>query len=163
MGINAAVRILAAFLAFVELGADELAEFTFNHAVMFMGVIDDAFADLDVFIEIKMAAVDHDASETFIDALFAKLEAVPVIEVDRDGDGGEANGGFDKFFEIDGVGILPGAFGNLEHDGRFFLFASLDDSLEELHVVYVKSAEGVLSLKRFGKQICRMCQWHISI
>jgi hypothetical protein len=51
MGIGATFGIGAAFLAFVELGADELAEFAFDDAIMFVGVIDDSFAELTFLFE----------------------------------------------------------------------------------------------------------------
>ena len=50
--------------------------------------------------------------------------------------------------------------GNLEHQRGFFLFAGLDDGLDEFHVVDVESAEGVFAFERLGEQVFGMCQWH---
>jgi hypothetical protein len=61
-----------------------------------MGVFDDFFGDLDVFGKGFVGGVNHDAGEAFIDALFAKFEGVAVVEVDGDGDVGEADGGLDE-------------------------------------------------------------------
>jgi hypothetical protein len=63
----------------------------------------------------------------------------------------EADGGFDQLLQVDGIGILACAFGDLQHDGRFFLFASLDDGLQKFHVVDVEGAEGVLAFQGFGE------------
>jgi hypothetical protein len=76
-----------------------------------------------------------------------------VVEVNGDRDVGEADGGFDEFLEVDRVGVLPGAFGDLEHDGGFFLFAGFDDGLEQFHVVDVEGAEGVFAAEGFGEKI----------
>jgi hypothetical protein len=97
---------------------------------MFVGVIDDFFAEFDVLFKGEVTAVDHDAGEPLVDAFLAEVERIAVVEVNGDGDVGEADAGVDEFFEIDRVGILPGSFGDLEHDGGFFLFAGFDDGLE---------------------------------
>ena len=73
---------------------------------MFVRVIDDFFANLDVLIEGFVAGIDHHGSETFIDAFLAEFEGISVIQVDGDGDIGKADGGFDQFLKIDRIGIL---------------------------------------------------------
>ena len=150
----------AAFFAFVELRADQMAEFGFDGAIMFVGVFDDFFGDLDVLVERLVAGVNHHAGETFINALFAQFEGVAVVQVDGDGDVGQADRRLDEFLEIDRVGVLAGAFGNLEHQRRLFLFAGLDDGLDEFHVVDVERAERVFAFQRLCKQLFGMCQWH---
>ena len=70
-----------------------MAEFAFDDAVMFVGVFGDAMADFDVLFERLMACVDHDAGEAFVDALLAEFESVAMVQVDRDGDVGQADGG----------------------------------------------------------------------
>jgi hypothetical protein len=143
----------AALFAFVELGADEVAEFGFHGAVMFVGVFDDLAGDLGVFLKGLVGGVNHDAGEALVDALFAKLEGVAVVEVDGDGDVGKADGRLDEFLEVNGVGVLAGALGDLEHQGGFFLLAGFDDGLNELHVVDVESAEGVFALEGLGEEV----------
>ena len=144
------------------LRADEHAQFAFHHAVVLVGVFDDAAANLDVFLERFVAAVDHHAGEPLVDALLAQLEGIAVVQMHGDGNVGRADGGLDQFFEINGVGVLAGALGNLEHDGRLLLLASLDDGLEQLHVVDVEGAQGVFALEGLGEQVFSMCQWHMS-
>ena len=163
MRVDAAFGITAAFFAFIVLRADEHAEFAFDHAIMFVRVFDDLFANFDVLLERLMAGIDHDAGETFIDAFLAKLERIAVVQVDGDGDIGEADGGFDQFLEVNGIGVLAGALGNLQHHRRFFLFAGFDDRLEQFHVVDVESAERVFAFQGFGEQVFGMCQWHKSV
>ena len=160
MRVAAALGIAAAFLAIVMLGADEHPELALDDAVVFVGVFHDLLADLHVLFERLVAGVDHDTGKPFIDALLAELEGVPVIEMDRDRDVGETDGRLDEFLEVDRVGVLARALGNLEHDRSLFLLAGLYNRLEQLHVVHVEGAEGILPLQRLGKEVSRMCQWH---
>src|SRR6185437_2815125 len=93
VGIDAAGAVMAALLAFIKLGADQLAEFAFDNAIMFMSVIDDFFAKFCVFFEGIMAAIDHHAGKAFVDAFLAEFERIAMVQMDRDGDVGEADGG----------------------------------------------------------------------
>ena len=104
-----------------------------------------------------MAAVDHHAGEAFVDAFLAKFESIAVVQVDRDGNGGEADGGLNEFLEIDRVGVSPCALGNLENQRGFLLFAGFDDGLDEFHVVYVEGPDRIFSSQGFGKQLLGMC------
>ena len=56
MRVSAALGIAAAFLAVVVLRADEHAQFAFDHAIMFVRVFHDLFADFDIFLERLVAA-----------------------------------------------------------------------------------------------------------
>src|SRR5437868_1388867 len=105
MGVATAFGITAALFAIVVLSAHQHAEFAFDDAVMFVGVIDDAFARFNVLIEWFVAGVDHHAGKAFIDAFLAQFEGVAVVQVDRDGDIGKADSGFNELFEIGGIGV----------------------------------------------------------
>ena len=142
------------------MGANEHAQFAFDDAVVLVGILDDSLANLGIFLERLVAAIDHHTGKAFVDAFLAEFEGIAMAEVDGDGNIGGADSGFDQFLEINGAGILSGAFGNLEHDGRLLLLASFDDRLEEFHVVNIEGTEGVFAFKRFGEQIFSMCQWH---
>ena len=74
-----------------------------------------------------------------------------MVKVDGDGDVGKADSGFNELFQINGIGVLPGAFGNLKHDGGFFLLAGLDDGLEQLDIIDVESTQRVFPLEGFGE------------
>ena len=130
MRVSAALGITAAFLAVVVLRADQHAEFAFDHAIVLVRVIHDLFADLHVLLERFVAGVNHHAGEPFVNALLAQLKRVAVVQMDGDGDVGKADRRFDQFLEIDRIGVLARALGNLEHHRRLFLFAGLDDGLD---------------------------------
>ena len=137
-----------------------MAEFGFDGAIMFVGVFHDLLGDFDVFLKRLVAGVNHHAGEPLINALFAQLKRVAVIQVDGDGDVGQADRRLDEFFEINRIRVLARALGNLEHQRRFFLLARLDDGLDEFHVVHVERAQRVFALQRLRKQIPSVCQWH---
>src|SRR5581483_6665004 len=113
-----------------------------------------------VFFERLVAAVNHHAGEPFIDAILAQLECIAVIEMDGNRDIREADGGFDELLEINRVGVLACAPRNLQHDRGLFLLASLDDRLEQFHVVYIEGAERVFSPESLGEKVLGMSQWH---
>src|SRR5579864_1424676 len=160
MRVAAALGITAAFLAFVVLRTDEHAEFALHDAIVLVRVVHHLFANLHVFLKRLVARVNHYTRKPFIDALLAKLEGITVVEMDGNGNIGKADSGFDEFFEIEGIGVLASAFGNLEHDRSFFLLASLDDGLQEFHIVDVEGAQGVFALEGLGEKLASMSQWH---
>ena len=159
-GIMTAHGMRAAFFTFVKLRADEVAEFGFDGAIIFVRVFDDFLGDLDILLKWFVRSVNHHAGETFVNALLAQLERVAVVEVNGNRDIAQANGGLNEFFEINRVGVGTRTLGNLQHQRGFFLFASLNDGLDEFHIVDVESAEGVFAFECFGEQVFSMCQWH---
>ena len=155
------LRVIAPRLAIIELGAHEVPQFRLDDGITGVRIFRNLPGDLDILVKRLVAGINHHAGKAFINAVFAQLERVAVIEVDGDGDVREADGGLDELLEIDRVGVLAGAFGNLQHHGSFFFFACLDDGLEQFHVIDVKRPEGVFALQRLGEQVFSMCQWHI--
>ena len=145
LGVMAAGGMGTAFFAVIELGADQMTELGFDGSIIFMRVFNYFAGDFRIFFKRLMAGIDHDAGETFIDALLAEFEGIAMVQMDGDGDVRQADGGFDELLEIDGVRVLTRTLGYLKNQRSFFLFASLNDSLDELHVVDVEGAEGVLA------------------
>lgn len=162
VGVMAVGGIAAALLAFIELGTDQVTEFAFDDGAMFMSVIDDLTAGIDIFGERLVGSVDHDGREAVVDALLAQFEGITVVEMDGDGDGGDGDGGFDQFTEVHGMGVGAGAAGNLEDDGGFFLFAGFDDGLDEFHIVHVEGTDGVFAFEGLGEELLGGGQWHRS-
>jgi hypothetical protein len=160
VGVAAAFGVTAAFLAIVVLRANQHAEFAFHDTIVLVGVVHNLPANLHVFIERLVRSIDHHTGETFIDTFLAKLEGIAVVQVNGDGNVGKAHGCLDEFLKINRVGVLAGAFGNLEHYRRLLFFARLDYRLEQFHIVHVESPQGVFALERLGEQFSCVCQWH---
>ena len=127
---------------------------------MLVRVFDNFLGDFDIFLKRLVRGVNHHAGKTFINALFAQLEGVTVIQMNGNRNIREADGGLDEFLEINRIGVGTCALGNLENERSFFFFASLDDGLDQLHVVHVERAESVFAFERLGEQVFGMCQWH---
>src|SRR6266481_6408331 len=100
-----------------------------DNAIMLVGVVDHTLANLDVLVERLVTRIDHDTGKSLIDAVFAQLEGVAMIQMDGNGDSGETDRGFDELFEVDRVGIRAGASGNLQHHRGLLFFTSFDDGL----------------------------------
>ena len=162
VGVSPALGVATALFTVVVLSADEHAEFALDHAIMLVGVLNDLSADLNILFERIMRGVDHHAGETLVDALLAQFEAVTVIQMDRDGDGGQLDRGVDQPLEVHRMGVIAGSLGDLQHHWGLLFLAGLNDGLEQLHVVHVESTEGVFALQGLREQFARVGQWHKS-
>src|SRR5262252_249791 len=151
MSVMAFFRIVTALLAFIELSADQVAEFAFNNAIVLVSVLDDAFADFEILLEGLMTGINHHAGEALIDTILAQFERITVVKVYSNGNSQDADGCFNELLEIDWVRIPAGTFGNLKHHWRFFFFTSLHNGLQELHIVDVERPKGVLAFQGFRK------------
>ena len=87
--------MLAPFFALIKLCPDQAAQLAFHDGIMLVRVIHYLTTDLDVLLERIVAGVDHDAGEPLVHAVLAQLEGIPVVEVDRNGDIGQADRCFD--------------------------------------------------------------------
>ena len=134
--------------------AGEDAELGLDRHVVLVRVVDDLLGELDVVLERKRAAVDHDGREAGVNAALASLVAVTVVEVENDLGLlaaeflGVLNGAFGHVAENRGVRVLAGALGDLHDDGRLSLDRGLDDGLHLLHSVEVERGNGVTALDR---------------
>ncbi len=139
--------------------AGENAKLTFDGNVVLVGVVNDLLGQGHVLLVGEVASVDHHGRETAVDAALAKLEAVTVVEVEDNlgvlpaeflGIGDSTLG---HVAEQGGVGIVAGAFGNLENHGRLLFGSGLDDGLELLHVVEVEGGDCITALDGLGKHL----------
>ena len=158
--VMTAGRVIAPLFAVIELGTDKMTQLAFHHAIVLVGVVDDLTADLDILFERFVGGINHDTRKALINALLAQIKGVPVIEMNRQRDGREADRRFDELLEINRMRVITGTARNLEHHWRLFFLAGLDDGLRHLHVVHVERAEGVLAFQGLGEQIVGMCEWH---
>src|SRR6266567_7310099 len=110
-----------------------------------------------------MAAINHHTGKTFVDALLAEFKGISVVQMYCNRDIGETQRSLNELFQIYRIGVLPRAFGNLDHHGRLFLFTGLHNRLEEFHVVDVERADGVFAFERLVEQFSGVCQWHGSM
>ena len=101
-------------------------------------------------------AVDHNGSETAVDAGFAGLKIGTVIQVEHDGDlGAFDNRRFHQLHKISMIRICTRALADLKDDRSLLLFASLGDALNDLHIVNVKGADRVAAVISFFEHFFR--------
>ena len=137
------------------LNAGESAELGLNDNAVVMSVLNDLLCDLDVLLEGKTGLIDHDGAEAAVDAALAELEGITVIEVNNDRKiktGGllsVLNSSLDELHKIDMLCVVAGALGNLKDKRSVKLDGRLSDSLNDLHVVNVESADCVAAVVSF--------------
>ena len=77
-----------------------------------------------------------------------------MIEVHNDGNIRRFHGSLNKMLEVNGVGVLSRARGNLQNHGSFFFVRRFHDRLNHFHVVHVERADRVAArigfFKHFG-------------
>ena len=139
--------------------ARENAELGLDGDVMLVRIGDDLLGELDVVLERKGRAVDHDGRETAVDAALAGLVAVAVVEVKNDLRLlaaellGVLHGTLGHVAENRRVRILARALRHLHDHGRLGLDRRLDDGLHLLHRVEIERRDGITALHRLGKHL----------
>ena len=93
-----------------------------------------------------LGAVDHHGGEASVDAGFADVKVLAVVQVQGDGQARVLHGGLHQLHQVAVLGIFSGPGGHLEDDGGVGLLGSLGDALDDLHVVHVESADSVAAV-----------------
>ena len=127
----------------IVLDAGQTAELTLDNDTLGVGILNDLAGQSDVVLEGMLGTVDHNGGEAAVDAGLADLEVLTVVKVDADGQVGVLNGSLDELHQVNVLGVLAGAGGNLQDKSGVKLLGSLGDALDDLHVVDVESADGV--------------------
>ena len=139
--------------------ACQYAELAFNCYVKLVSVLNNFLSQGNVLLVREVRTVDHNWREAEVNAWFAELEAVAVVEVKH-------NlwvlpteflcvfySAFCHVAEKSLVGVVASAFWYLK-DNRWFSFSSgLDNSLKLLHVIEVECWDSVASLDSLGKHL----------
>ena len=120
-----------------------------------MSIFDNLTGQGDVLFIGLGRGIDHDGSETAVDAALAELEAVAVVQMQSDRDFGVFNhSSLNQLHQVGVVGIGAGALGYLQDDGSLQLACGFGNALNDFHVVDVERADSVTAvvslLKHFG-------------
>ena len=141
------VALVTGLNADLVLNAGQGAQLSLDNNAVRMRILNDLLGQRDVLLEGLGRSVDHNRGEAAVDAALADLKGIAVIQMQRDRDlGAVLNGCLHHLYQIVVVGICAGALGNLQDDGSLLLLAGLGDALDDLHVVYVESANGVAAV-----------------
>ena len=148
--------VFGGYLDFI-LNAGERAELRFNDHAVVVRIGDDLPGQGDILFKRLGGGVDHDGGEAAVNAAFAQLKAVAVVEVNADG---EVKTGvllrifdcrFDQLHEIDMIGVLARALGDLQDERCALLDGGVADALDDLHVVDIERADGIPAVIGFLK------------
>ena len=140
--------------------AREFAQFGLDDNTVVVSVFDNLFGDADVFRESVRACVNHDGSETAVHAVLAESKAVAVVKVQSNGKTAGFDRRFDHFLEVDGVGVLSRACGDLQNKRSLLFGSGFDDTLDNLHIVDVERTDGVTAVVCFLEHFGSGNQWH---
>ncbi len=137
----------------VVLDAGQLAQLRLYHNPLIVGVLHHLAGEGHVVLVVVVAAIDHHRGKAPVDAGFADFKIRAVVQMQGDGQAGIGNGGLHQLGEVDMLGVLAGAGGNLEDDGGLLLGGGLGDALDDLHVVHIEGADGVATLIGFFEHL----------
>lgn len=137
----------------VVLLAANLAELSLDRHAHAGAGVGNGLGQGDVVLEGLVGAVDHDGGVASAKGLHAAIIAVAVIEVQGHGHGSALSGGLDHAVEIIEAGLLDGARGGLHDDGGLGLLRGGQDGHDELEVLDVEGADGVVVLLRVEQHL----------
>ena len=137
------------------------AELSFDHNAVIMSILNNLAGQGDVFFIGPGGGVDHNGGETAVNAALAELEAVAMVQMQRDRDIGVFDhGSLNQLDQIGVVGIGAGTLGNLQDNGSFQFACSFGDTLDDLHVVDVESADSITAVIGLLKHFSGCYEWH---
>ena len=142
------------------LNAGQRAQLGLDGDTMIVSVLNDLLGDLNILSKGLGRGVDHNGSKAAIDTALTGLEAVTMIQMQRDGQAGFDNGSLNELSQVGVVGIGAGTLGNLQDQGSLDFQGGLGDALNNFHVVDVESADGVAALISLLKHLSSVDQWH---
>ena len=157
MGVHRFVR----FNRYFVLNTGQGSQFCFNHNTMVMRIFHNLAGQGDIFFIRLGGSVDHNGSETAVNAALAEFKAVAVIEVQGDRNLRiQFNRSLNQLDQIDVVCIGTCALGNLQNNGSLQFARSVCNSLNDFHVVDVESADSIAAGVGLFKHLGSCNKWH---
>ena len=131
----------------VILYASQGAELSLNNNAVSVSVLYNLLGLLNVLVERTGGAVDHNGGEAAVDAGVAGLKVRAVVEMQSDRNvRALLNSSLYHLNEVGVVCVSACALGYLQDYRSVLLLASLGDTLNDLHVVHVESANSVAAV-----------------
>ena len=122
---------------------------------MSVSIFNDLFGQFNVILERLGGSVDHNGSKAAVDAGLAGLKVGTVVKVKNDRDlGAFDNRSFNELHKIGVICVCTRALGNLKNNRSFLLLAGFGDTLHDLHVVDIESADGITAVIGFFEHFC---------
>ena len=140
--------------------AGQTAQLGLDGDIVLMGIFHHAAGLLDIFFKGQVAAVEHNAGETAVDAGLASFKIRAVIQMQGDGQTAGFNSRLDQLDQVGMVGVSARALADLQDQRRVLGLSALHDALDNFHVVDVESADGVTALIGFFEHISGVDKRH---
>ena len=140
----------------VVLNAGELAQLSFYDNAVCVRILSNLLCDLDVLLVRHRGAVEHNRGKAAVDAVLAELEGVAVVQMQRDRDIRALD--YSSLNHLEQIGVVrvsARALGYLKDNRSLLLLAGLSDTLNDLHIVHVESADGVAAVVGFLEHLGR--------
>jgi hypothetical protein len=147
--------ILSGYI-YLILNTSQSTQLSFYYYAMGVSILYYLLGDSDVLLKRLGGSIDHNGGKSVIDTGLAGLKAVAMIQMQNDRDIRILdNSSLNHLYQIGSVGISTSSFGYLQDNGGLALIGSLSDSLNDLHVVNVESADSITAiiclLKHFSR------------
>ena len=143
MGVALVARLNNNFV----LDASQSAQLSLDNYAVVMCVLNNLLGQSDVFLERLGGSVDHNGGEAAVDAGLTNLERVAVIQMQSDRDIRVVdNCSLNHLYQIGVVCVSASALGYLQDNRSLQLAGSLRDTLNDLHVVNIESANCVTAV-----------------
>ena len=127
-------------------------ELSLNYNAVSMCILNNLLRECYVVIEGLAGSIDHNGSETAVDAGLTEFKAVTVIQVKSDRNLGILDyGSLNKLYKISVVCVRARTLGYLKNNRAVQLACGFRDTLNDFHVVYVESTDCVTAVICFGK------------
>ena len=137
------------------------AELRLNHDAVIVRILYNLSGEGDILLKRLGGSIDHNRSKATVNAGFAKLKRIAVIQVECDRKTGVDDGSFNKLHQIGVIGILAGTLGNLKNQRRIQFLRRFRNSLHDLHIIDVECANCISTVIGFLEHFNRSYQRHI--
>ena len=149
------IAFIASFYNNFILNAGQGAQLSLDNNAVCMRVFNNLLGQSNVLLKRLGRSVDHNRGEAAVDTALANFKGITVIQMESNRDiRAVLNRSLNHLDQIIVVRISARALGYLQHNRSLLILASLGDTLDDFHVVYVESADCIAAvvcfLKHFG-------------
>ena len=143
------------------LHAGQGAQLGLDHDAVVMRIFHNLLRQGDVLLKGLGGGVDHNGGKAAVNAGLAQLKGVAVVQVQGDGDLGIFDdGSLHQLDKVGMVGVSAGALGHLQNNRALQLTGCFGDTLDDLHVIDIESADGIAAIVRLFKHFFCGNKWH---
>ena len=130
-------------------------QFRFHHNTVGMSIFHNLSGDADVLFKRMLGTIDHDRRKSVVHTFLADIEIFAVVQMKGDIQSRIQDGCFHQLQKICRLGIFAGSGRHLQDQGRALLDGSVDDALNDFHIVNIKRTDGIIGFQCLGEHFFR--------